>query len=524
MAEKHRKPSWTVALAAALLLLALGARLLWTAAGTETGWQLLAQHWTGAAPGWFGWDEVPVHSRPPVEQAEFWLAEADRIIADHPASAELVMGAAWILDGPGIGFHAQHLREPEGITSFLVHSALHLAQPQLDYAAVEAAALRFEERCVARCLELAATATELEPDDPRWWRMRALLLFRSSMDGPSFEPRTDDWADVLEQAARHDPDNALYDALAALCHWTGSAEYHWEDEGYRLEIRDPERFERGTFHVERALQQPRLVVGRAGFPAVAALLERSSIPKRDRAELAASRLIDFRTTTLYMYLARWQMVRADDRRRSGDPAAAAEMTRQISRLTDLVLADNVWEGSGTPLHFREIVAVSLKRIAEEHPGMIAEGELAELRDMRLDARVERSVLAVAAERLGPVLDSSPLESSPGPQSAIPGAVGSSSAVLLFAGGLLGLLLAKLAGRDATQPTFGAARHVAAWIVAYGFVFVLFGMIPAGVVGADAFRFALFLAGCVGGAALFGWGVMKIRRRLRPPEGEPASAA
>ena len=58
-----------------------------------------------------------------------------------------------------------------------------------------------------------------KPEDVRWWRLRALLLVSNNLYGSQNEPRDPDWLNILEQCKSHDPDNALYDYLAAWQFW-----------------------------------------------------------------------------------------------------------------------------------------------------------------------------------------------------------------------------------------------------------------------------------------------------------------
>ncbi|MCY2962272.1 MAG: hypothetical protein NT069_01235 [Planctomycetota bacterium] len=61
---------------------------------------------------------------------------------------------------------------------------------------------------------LLAKAQEIAPDDPRIWRSRAYLEVEYVVDGAVPLPQRHTLA-MLREAQRHDPDNALYDYLAA---------------------------------------------------------------------------------------------------------------------------------------------------------------------------------------------------------------------------------------------------------------------------------------------------------------------
>ena len=87
-----------------VVFLALAVRLAWVASRTETGWETITQQWRDATVGLVLGDHVPVGSLEPIDQAEFWLRETDRILAADPDNAELAMGAALVLDSPAWGF------------------------------------------------------------------------------------------------------------------------------------------------------------------------------------------------------------------------------------------------------------------------------------------------------------------------------------------------------------------------------------------------------------------------------------
>ena len=102
-----RLPSTRLALAAFLLAaLVLGARLAWVASTAETGWETIELSWVNAILGTVGLEREPIGDRAPTEQADIWLREVDRIVAEHPNDPAIAMGAAWMLDSPGKGYIA----------------------------------------------------------------------------------------------------------------------------------------------------------------------------------------------------------------------------------------------------------------------------------------------------------------------------------------------------------------------------------------------------------------------------------
>jgi hypothetical protein len=83
-----------------LLLAIVTARLVWIASRTEIGWELLGCQWQDATLGRFGLRPTSIDALPPAEQAAYWLPQVERILDESPPSAQLAMGAAWVLDSP----------------------------------------------------------------------------------------------------------------------------------------------------------------------------------------------------------------------------------------------------------------------------------------------------------------------------------------------------------------------------------------------------------------------------------------
>lgn len=94
-----------------LAFLWLGTRLIWLASRTETGWEMLGRQWRDATIGWVAGKETPIGMREPIEQADFWLHEVDRIVNAHLNDAGILMGAAMVLDEPAPGFEQIYLKK-----------------------------------------------------------------------------------------------------------------------------------------------------------------------------------------------------------------------------------------------------------------------------------------------------------------------------------------------------------------------------------------------------------------------------
>ena len=172
--------------------------------------------------------------------------------------------------------------------------------------------------------------------------MRALLLFEGDTlwSGWDFEPRTENWNEILDECIAHDGDNALYDYLAALTLWKQSAEYDYDipagQQGgqYTLNIKDEARFALGTERFRRGQNRKYLAIGEDGYATIAEFLSLCHLSKNEQSGTALSRLVTFRQSTLFLGLWRWQQVRADVASGDGAFDEALAIHRQNLRLYD----------------------------------------------------------------------------------------------------------------------------------------------------------------------------------------------
>ena len=138
------------------------------------------------------------------------LAQADRLLADPNAgAADCAGGAIAIQSAIGsqrFSWLSSGTDQPEhlGNRDF----TLLLRIDQLDDETIRL----FRQLCFQKCGLLAKMATEVEPGQKDWWRLRALLA--GNEHNRSFGELAD--PDAIVQGAAHDPDNALYDYLRAF--------------------------------------------------------------------------------------------------------------------------------------------------------------------------------------------------------------------------------------------------------------------------------------------------------------------
>jgi len=236
-----------------ILGIILFARLIWIASHTETGWLLLKRQWLDATAGMFKGEQIPISRQEPIAQADFWLKEVNRITDADPDNAQLAMGAAIVLDSPGLGFVYRYSTIPRqpGFTG---------VSPQIDSNEVNLAMNLFENKCKEQCLKMAARATELQPEDVRWWRLRALLLLSGNLYGSKNQVRDPDWLSILDQCIKQDPDNALYAYLAAWELWNECVEYEYSPTTTNVKITDPQKNKQAFRYFQSGQKKSRFII------------------------------------------------------------------------------------------------------------------------------------------------------------------------------------------------------------------------------------------------------------------------
>jgi hypothetical protein len=187
----------------ALVLAGLAARLAWIAAHTETGWETIASDWREATIGQFIGHRLPVAQRYSTEQTDFWLAEIDRLLAREPHTPELLVGAVRML---GTYYGDYHL----SLSADLFAAPNLYDYDRQDHRGYDSAS----EPRQAKQIQLAVQATSEFPMSLLTWQTLAEVA--SDDEKPSEVPvDLPDWRKVLDECRAHDPDNSMYDFLAA---------------------------------------------------------------------------------------------------------------------------------------------------------------------------------------------------------------------------------------------------------------------------------------------------------------------
>jgi hypothetical protein len=490
-----------------VLITILALRLASTASRTEIGWETLASQWQDASVGWLGVGQKPISSEIPSKQADFFLSETDRVVSKASQEADAVMGGGWILDSPSIGFYHRHIKQTE------FASILPQFGSTLDYDAIHREEDEFERRWKNRCWELAARATELAPHDVRWWRMRALLQFRVHSGGADWEPRRDSWLPVLDKCANNDPDNALYDYLAALQLWQRGGSYEWEEEGYKVVVADDGLFSEGTRRLSSAQHKRFLSFGESGFPAVTEFLSRCRLSSTDQAEVAVNRITSLRDSTLFYRLWRWLEAQADMEKRKGDVQAEIALRHQALRFADQFESTNETAALESTLKFHvlQIDAIERIRLSSNLASSGGSNENAQLAQREVRVRTDQRVLFHALQDWANERGDSNVHA---PSICVAVALVTTSTLLEIG---IALFAVSLLLPPTTEVGLGITRHLAAWTVGFGMTFVILGVAPAELISRSTqsrIAYSLVCVVMLSIAAFIGWQLYGFMRRRK----------
>ncbi|MCY2966401.1 MAG: hypothetical protein NT069_22680, partial [Planctomycetota bacterium] len=176
--------TWSrVRLAGWAVLALLVAWIGWLAVTTETGMDSLAQDLRVVTFGCLGPDPDRILHMSSAEQADYWIGLVQRDAAESPESVDRLIEGTYLL---------------AALAKWDANRNQTLLLPRWD-----------EGRSA-----LFARAQEIAPDDHRIWRSKAYLEVGYDHDWDN-QPKMQRTLATLREAQRHDPDNALYDYMAA---------------------------------------------------------------------------------------------------------------------------------------------------------------------------------------------------------------------------------------------------------------------------------------------------------------------
>jgi hypothetical protein len=380
-------------LIAGLIILAviLFIRLLWVASHTETGWLLLKRQWLDATVGLVKGEQIPISSQEPTDQADFWLKEVKRITDADPENAELAMGAAILLDSPGMGFVYRY-------SMISKQSGPAGASWQIDSSEVGSAIGLFEDKCKEQCLKMAARTTELQPENVNWWRLRALLLISCNSYSAKIQVRDPDWFTILDQCIKHDPDNAFYDYLAAWQLWNESVEYDYSSTTINVKITDPRKYNQAFQYFQSGQKKRHFLIIDDRASILNSFLQRSTVSSLDLPGVINNRNIQNRI--IYVLLELWRKIgsQAVEAEQDGDAFSLLMLTDQQLHMFEQYRAQS--RDDALRMSFLHNGTVGrIQNLAVDNPGLFPERELAEIIVDYGQASLRDEILAEANKRI-----------------------------------------------------------------------------------------------------------------------------
>jgi|GEM_PF-2943101 len=467
-AENFRqlKASWPRLLLLGVLVL-LGLRLVVAVSSTPAGWRSFRNDWEDQGLRLLGRTTSIGAETPPV-QAQYWLDQISRIPATQ-TDPQVALGAAWMLAEPQYGFVKRNIKSNQDLQAWSETIFDTFERSQAEFLAISRAA----------CLEQAALATRLAPKNVEFWRQRALLLFVVS-ENSERELSTADWLQVLEEGAAHDPENALYDYLAAIQFYQQSAEPVWDEE-YRvtLKITNPRIYAQAEQRLQTGLKKPTLDVGTITYSATLAFLKQTSLPLGEQIKAAESRNADYPSLIILSRLQRWLLYpcKSDLLQKKYD-AVMRNARRELRIADQLTGRNNFYDQTYYKYGFRTSGLGYLFRVLQLHPTSFTAAETAELKQDLQQSWLKQKIFFEALDRYKSQQDAQPTVES---YLAIVLTEPSQRFIIyLLPLSLLLVLTIRLTGQPADSPAAptGWWRTLIAWFSGVSLSLFIWGAIPA----------------------------------------------
>ncbi len=428
---RRRWLRWLAAIALAIVIFILGLRLAATVVPLETASGFLLAQWRDPVIHPFGYQPAAFYRADRVKHAKFWVAEAKRLARDDRASPQALMGGAWLLHNL-----TQQNTTPE-----------------------------VQQELWSTSLQLAALATEREPRNVDWWRLRARLAGTdrwSSLD--------DDWTRVFVEAAKHDPDNALYDYLAAYNIGWNTVRMANATGRQSPFIVEWEKFDKAGEFVANGLVKSVVACPNDQLPLILCFMEHSRQPR-------------FALMNIYLH--------------NGIDADPYPSLGYVYELHRRQLATAIAPDEGVKAYQKTLRMVKQCEDASSIDPLVArmkseaifgswtaDRESAPVEQEHYQSDHQRELLAAMAEetlawKLAPH-SALPRGGAPYKQ-LIPVVIGQMTMrpiELLILGALLLIVASWMVGRKSQAPRFGMLRHLLAWATGISMSILIFAVIPA----------------------------------------------
>jgi len=466
---RQRKTNWPRLLLLGVLVL-LSLRLVMVVSSSPAGWHSLWNDCEDQVLLQLG-RTTSIGEEPPPVQAHYWLDQISRIPATQ-TDPQVALGAAWMLADPQYGFLKRNITSSRDLQERSKEIVNTFDQTQAEYRSI----------CRAACLEQAAIATRLAPENVEFWRQRALLLF-AVCDESEREPYPEDWLQVLEAAAAHDPENGLYDYLAALQFYQQSAEPEW-DKDYRLtlNITDPQIYAQAEQRLQAGLKKTTLDVGTITWPATLAFLDQTSLLLGDQIKAAEERNASYPAISFVAQLQRWQIYACkSDLRQQKYDAVIKNADRLLQIAVQLTGPQNFYEQTFFKYSFRTSGLGQLFMVLQVHPESFTPAETEKLKQDLQQAWLREKVFMEALDRYHQQQKTQPAGETS--FAAVLTVLCEPFILFLLPLSLLLILTARLTGRPADNHAFrpGWWRTLIAWCAGVSLSLFIWGVIPADVI-------------------------------------------
>jgi tetratricopeptide (TPR) repeat protein len=386
------------------------------------------------------------------------------------------MGAALVLDSPGQQYKIKHYNNGPYCADFV-------------YGYLKQAEEAFEKRCGSRCLETADKAVKLDPENVDWWRLRAWLAFHESLYSSAIAHDDPRGIEILEECARRDPDNALYDYLAANYYFKIGARL----DDIKLVVEDAKMYQKGMECFERGQAKPHCTVGDAGFTATADFLALSGLPIVDQPDVVNSRKMSDWRIIFFRDLWRLQVARSEDKASAGEVEAALAPLRENLRLCDQFAAKELSAGHDSMLILiKDTTTNIMMEFVEKHKDALDAAEVARIVKLNESAKIEKMVVERAAALL-PANKKTRVSTGGVSMTAVSAGELLSGFLVCFMPPFIVLLsflglLSSIFIRSCAKtevPTVGPIGQIASFLAAAIFSFCLFGLAPAEIIEKNA---------------------------------------
>lgn len=462
-----------------LVIFVLSLRLVVVVSSSPSGWRSFRNDWEVQVLRLLGRATSVGEETPPV-QAEFWLDQVSRIPTTQ-TDPQVALGAAWMLAEPQYGFLKRNITSSQDLQELSEGYFDRFHQSQAEYQSI----------CRTGCLAQAAMATRLAPEKVEFWRQRALLLFAVHDDSEQELP-TEDWLQILEEGAAHDPENALYDYLAALQFYELSAEPVWDqDSRLTLKITNPQIYAQAEQRLQAGLKKTTLDVGTNTWSATLAFLKQTSLPLGDQFKAAEARNPSYPAVMIVSQLSRWLNNACEsDLRQEKNDSVIQNAGRELRIAEQLSGKQNFYEQTFFKFSFRTSGLGHLYQVLQLHPETFTPEETAELKQDLHQAWLQRNIFMEALDQYHDHKDEQPAGDAS--MAAVLIEPAQRFTIFLLPLSLMLILIASLTGQpaDSPAPQPGWWRTLISWCAGVSLSLFIWGVIPAGILPEQAWNISL----------------------------------